>query len=366
MSGPQPEHRGEDHAAAEATAAAVSGEIVEQERHELTPLQRVQRVLHRYPAIAPLMFLGLMLIVFSLMSDRFLMPFNMSLIIQQVTVVGTLAIGQTIIILTAGIDLSVGAITVLVSVIMAKITASYFGADSALGGYTALLIGFAVGTSCGLLNGLLITRLRLPPFIVTLGTLSIFFALNLYVSASTTVRGRDMYSLLTTTAGKNGTLDFLDTPIPIASIGMVLMYIVMTYVLKYTAWGRHIYATGDDPEASRLTGINVNRVLVSVYAVAGFIYAIGAWFLIGRVGAASPQVGLSYNLDTITAVVIGGTSLFGGRGMVFGTLPGAIIVGMARNGLSLAGIDPLWQDFTVGVLVIAAVTLDQWIRRVSA
>ncbi len=323
MSGPQPEHRGQDHADAEATAAAVSGEIVEQERQQLTSVQRVQRVLHKYPVLAPLMFLGLMLIVFSLMSDRFLQPFNMSLIIQQVTVVGTLAIGQTIIILTAGIDLSVGAITVFVSVIMAKISADYFGAESGLGGFVALFIGFSVGTGCGLLNGLLITRLRLPPFIVTLGTLSIFFALNLYVSASTTVRGRDMDSLLTTTAGKQGTLEILDTPIPIASIGMVLMYVVMTYVLKYTAWGRHIYATGDDPEASRLTGINVNRVLVSVYAVAGLIYGIGAWFLIGRVGAASPQVGLSYNLDTITAVVIGGTSLFGGRGMVFGTLLGA-------------------------------------------
>jgi fructose transport system permease protein len=304
-----------------------------------------------------------MLVIFSFMSDRFLQPFNMSLIIQQVTVVGTLAIGQTIIILTAGIDLSVGAITVFVSVIMAKLSA-----DFGVPGIAALLVGFTVGTGCGLLNGLLITRLRLPPFIVTLGTLSIFFALNLYVSASTTVRGRDMDSLLTTTAGKEGTvmLPLVDTPIPLASLGMLLMYAVMTYVLRYTAWGRHIYATGDDPEASRLTGIRVNRVLVSVYAVAGLIYGIGAWFLIGRVGAASPQVGLSYNLDTITAVVIGGTSLFGGRGLVFGTLLGAIIVGMARNGLSLAGLDPLWQDFTVGVLVIAAVTLDQWIRRVSA
>jgi fructose transport system permease protein len=361
MSGPQPEHRGEDHAAAEATAAAVAGEITEQERHHLTAAQRVQRVLHKYQALAPLIFLIFMLVIFSFMSDRFLQPFNMSLIIQQVTVVGTLAIGQTIIILTAGIDLSVGAITVFVSIIMAKVSA-----DFGVPGIAALAVGFTVGTSCGLVNGLLITRLRLPPFIVTLGTLSIFFALNLYVSASTTVRGRDMDSLLSTTAGKQGTLEFLNTPIPIASIGMVLMYIVMTYVLKYTAWGRHIYATGDDPEASRLTGINVNRVLVSVYAVAGLIYGIGAWFLIGRIGAASPQVGLSYNLDTITAVVIGGTSLFGGRGMVFGTLLGAIIVGMARNGLSLAQIDPLWQDFTVGVLVIAAVTLDQWIRRVSA
>ena len=359
MSGPDDRNRGTaDH---ETTAAAVTGEILEQERQELTPAQRIQRILHRYEALAPLLFLGLMLIVFSLMSDRFLQPFNMSLIIQQVTVVGTLAIGQTLIILTAGIDLSVGAITVFASIVMAKVSH-----DFGVPGIAALAIGFTVGTTCGLINGLLITRLRLPPFIVTLGTLSIFFALNLYVSASTTVRGRDMDSLLSATAGKEGTLKILETPIPLASLGMVLMYVVMTYVLKYTAWGRHIYATGDDPEAARLTGINVNRVLVSVYAVAGLIYGIGAWFLIGRIGAASPQVGLSYNLDTITAVVIGGTSLFGGRGMVFGTLLGAIIVGMARNGLSLAQVDPLWQDFTVGVLVIAAVTLDQWIRRVSA
>ena len=353
----------DDAIRAELTAAAVAGEISEHERQHSTALQRVQRILHRYPALGPLLVLLMMLVAFSLMSDRFLQPFNMSLIIQQVTVVGTLAIGQTIIILTAGIDLSVGAITVFVSVIMAKLSA-----DFGVPGIAALLVGFSFGTACGLLNGLLITRLRLPPFIVTLGTLSIFFALNLYVSASTTIRGRDMDPILTALAGRDGTIEvpFVNTPIPYASLGMIVMYGIMAYVLRYTAWGRHIYATGDDPEATRLTGIKVDRVLVSVYAVAGFIYAIGAWFLIGRVGAASPQVGLSYNLDTITAVVIGGTSLFGGRGVVIGTLLGAIIVGMARNGLSLAGFDPLWQDFTIGVLVIVAVTLDQWIRRVSA
>ncbi len=353
----------DDAIRAELTAAAVAGEISEHERQHSTALQRVQRILHRYPALGPLLVLLMMLVAFSLMSDRFLQPFNMSLIIQQVTVVGTLAIGQTIIILTAGIDLSVGAITVFVSVIMAKLSA-----DFGVPGIAALLVGFSFGTACGLLNGLLITRLRLPPFIVTLGTLSIFFALNLYVSASTTIRGRDMDPILTALAGRDGTIEvpFVNTPIPYASLGMIVMYGIMAYVLRYTAWGRHIYATGDDPEATRLTGIKVNRVLVSVYAVAGFIYGIGAWFLIGRVGAASPQVGLSYNLDTITAVVIGGTSLFGGRGVVIGTLLGAIIVGMARNGLSLAGFDPLWQDFTIGVLVIVAVTLDQWIRRVSA
>jgi fructose transport system permease protein len=361
MSSPQEPNL--DSAQADRAAAAVVGEISEHDRQQASLVQRVQRILHRYPALGPLVFLVVLLGMFSLMSDRFLQPFNMSLIIQQVTVVGTLAIGQTIIILTAGIDLSVGAITVFVSVIMAKLSADY-----GVPGIAALLVGFTFGTACGLLNGLLITRLRLPPFIVTLGTLSVFFALNLYVSGSTTIRGSDMDSLLTTTAGKQGNImvPIIDTPIPLASLGMLAMYGIMAYVLRYTAWGRHIYATGDDPEASRLTGIKVNRVLVSVYAVAGLIYGIGAWFLMGRIGAASPQSGLGYNLDTITAVVIGGTSLFGGRGVVIGTLLGAIIVGMARNGLSLAGFDPLWQDFTIGVLVIVAVTIDQWIRRVSA
>ena len=129
----------------------------------------------------------------------------------------------------------------------------------------------------------------------------------------------------------------------------------MAFVLRTTAWGRHIYATGDDPEAARLAGINTRRVLVSVYAVGGFIYAIAAWFLIGRIGSASPLSGAEANLDTITAVVIGGTSLFGGRGRILGTLLGALIVGGARNGLTLVGVDPLWQDFAVGVLVIGAV-----------
>ncbi|MFV2063483.1 MAG: ABC transporter permease, partial [Chloroflexota bacterium] len=257
------------------------------------------------------------------------------------------------------IDLSVGAIAVFASIIMAKLSA-----DLGVPGIMALFVGFTVGTGCGLLNGLLITKLRLPPFIVTLGTLSIFFALNLYVSASTTTRGRDMADILTF-AGTRINVPIVDTPIPLASIGMLVMYGIMAYVLRFTAWGRHVYATGDDPESARLTGIRVDRVLLSVYAVAGLIYGIGAWFLIGRIGAASPQSGLGANLDSITAVVIGGTSLFGGRGVIFGTLLGAIIVGTARNGLSIAAIDPLWQDFTVGVLVIVAVTLDQWIRRVA-
>ena len=138
------------------------------------------------------------------------------------------------------------------------------------------------------------------------------------------------------------------------------------YILNRTAFGRHVYATGDDPDAARLAGINTNRTLLAVYAIAGLICAVAGWVLIGRIGAVSPLSGGTANLDSITAVVIGGTSLFGGRGSIVGTLVGALIVGVFRNGLALAGVDALWQEFTVGVLIIVAVTIDQWIRRSSA
>ena len=138
------------------------------------------------------------------------------------------------------------------------------------------------------------------------------------------------------------------------------------YILNRTAFGRHLYAVGDDPDAARLTGIRTDRVLFSVYIGAGVICALGAWALIGRIGSVSPQAGQTANLDSITAVVVGGASLFGGRGSIIGTLIGALIVGVFRNGLALSGVDVLWQEFTVGFLIIIAVALDQWIRKVSA
>jgi fructose transport system permease protein len=146
----------------------------------------------------------------------------------------------------------------------------------------------------------------------------------------------------------------------------VLLAAIVWYVLNRTAFGRHIYATGDEPDSARLAGINTDRTLVAVYALAGFVCAIAAWVLIGRIGGVSPQAGQTANLDSITAVVIGGTSLFGGRGSIVGTLVGALIVGVFRNGLALSGVDVLWQEFTVGWLIIIAVALDQWIRKVSA
>ncbi len=334
------------------------GDPVVDHRIDRSPLARLQHVLHAHATIGPAAVLVLAVIVFSLISDNFLQPANLTLIVQQVAVVGTLAVGQTLVILTAGIDLSCGAIMVLTSIVMAK-TAAELG----LPGPLALLPGFALGMLCGVINGLLVTRLKLPPFIVTLGTLNVFFALNLWYSESATVRGTDMPSVLLWT-GQTFTVG--GTRITYGSIIMVLLVAAMAFVLKNTAWGRHVYSTGDDAEASRLSGIRTDRVLLGVYTAAGAIYALAAWVLIGRLVSASPQAGADLNLDSITAVVIGGTSLFGGRGAVVGTLIGALIVGVFRNGLVLAGVQSLWVTFAVGVLIVVAVSIDQWIRKVKA
>jgi fructose transport system permease protein len=319
---------------------------------------RIHDVLHARSTLGPAIVLLLAVIGFSITADRFLEPANLSLIVQQVMVIGTLGVAQTIIILTAGIDLSVGAIMVLSSIVMAKLSA-----DSGVPGVPALLIGFLVGTACGFANGLLVSRIKLPPFIVTLGTLNVFFALNLLYSESATVRGTDMSDVLLWTGN---TFSLGDTKITYGSVLMVGLFAAMGYALRSTAWGRHVYAVGDDAEAARLAGVRSDRVLLSVYTIAGLICAVAAWMLIGRIASASPQAGGLANLESITAVVIGGTSLFGGRGMVVGTLFGALIVGVLRNGLTLNGVDVLWQDFAVGILVIVAVAIDQWIRKVRA
>jgi fructose transport system permease protein len=318
---------------------------------------RLQHLLHGNPTLGPLAVLIVAIVAFSVANQRFFSAPNLSLVLAQVTVIAVLALGQTLIILTAGIDLSVGAIAVFSSILMAS-----FATKLGLPGLLALLLGLVAGTAMGALNGFLVTRIKLPPFIVTLGTLSIFFSLNAVVSESETIRGSDMPDLMTWTG----------TTIPIGgfrltygSIIMLVLFAVFFYALSSTAWGKHVYATGDDIESARLAGIRTNRVLFSVYTVAGLLYAVGAWILIGRLASASPNVGVDYNLDSITAVVLGGTSLFGGRGGVLGTLIGALIVGVFRNGLQLAGVEVVWQGFAIGLLVLVAVSLDQWIRKVK-
>ncbi len=318
---------------------------------------RVQHVLHGNPVLGPLAVLILAIVAFSIVNGRFFSAPNLSLVLAQVTVIATLALGQTMIILTAGIDLAAGIIAVFSGVLMAA-----FCTRVGMPGVLALIVGFACGTAMGAINGFLVTRIKLPPFIVTLGTLTIFLSLNSVVSNSETVRGSDMPDLMTWTGS---TIPIGNFRLTYGSIIMLALFAYFYYALKQTAWGKHVYATGDDIESARLAGIQTNRVLFSVYTVAGFLYAIGGWILIGRLASASPNVGSDYNLDSITAVVLGGTSLFGGRGSVIGTLIGALIVGVFRNGLQLGGVEVVWQGFAIGLLVLIAVSLDQWIRKVK-
>jgi fructose transport system permease protein len=336
--------------------------VAEFEVRAKSPLRKLQHFLHANPTAVPaiVLFLGIAAFGF-IVGSRFLSSFNLSLIIQQVTIIGVIGVAQTLIVITAGIDLSVGAIMVLCSVIMGKLAVT-----AGLPAPLALLIGIAAGGGCGAMNGVLVTRLKLPPFIVTLGTWSIFFALNLWYSASETIRSQDVAKAAPFLQVLGTPVDILGARFTYGSFFMLALVGLIWFVLNRTAFGRHLYAVGDDPDAARLAGIRTGRVLFTVYVTAGVICALGAWALIGRIGSISPQAGQTANLDSITAVVVGGASLFGGRGSIVGTLVGALIVGVFRNGLALSGVDVLWQEFTVGWLIIIAVALDQWIRKVSA
>ncbi len=305
----------------------------------------------RQPLLGPLAALLLAIIVFSLITDSFLRPQNLSLILQQSVVIGILAVGQTLVILTGGIDLSIGAVAVLGTIVMAKVA-------GASGAVTALLVVLVVCAFAGLINGTLVTALQLPPFIVTLGTFTILY------SATQLLAGSATYQV------EQGPLTFLGKTFKIGTftttygvVVMLLVYIVAWYALTQTAGGRHVYAVGGSPESARLSGIKSPRVLLSVYLITGVIAAIAAWAALGRIPNADPNAYQNANLETITAVVIGGTSLFGGRGSVIGTLIGTLIVGVLRNGLTQAGVDNLYQNIATGVLVILAVTLDQVARR---
>jgi fructose transport system permease protein len=335
--------------------------VAEFEADAKSPLQKLQHFLHANPTAVPAIVLLLGVAAFGFtVGRRFLSTFNLSLIIQQVTVIGVIGVAQTLIIVTAGIDLSVGAIMVLCSVIIGKLAVA-----TGLAAPLALLIGVAVGAGCGAMNGVLVTGLKLPPFIVTLGTWSIFFAVNLWYSASETIRSQEVAKAAPLLQVLGAPVDVSGARLTYGSFFMLGLVALIWFVLNRTAFGRHIYAVGDDPDAAQLAGIRISRVLFAVYVIAGVICALGAWTLIGRIGSVSPQAGQTANLDSITAVVVGGASLFGGRGSIIGTLIGALIVGVFRNGLALSGVDVLWQEFAIGWLIITAVALDQWIRKVS-
>ena len=323
---------------------------------------RVQIALHANPALVPLVVLVLSIVIFGLLlGGKFFSPFALTLILQQVTIVGIVGAAQSLVILTAGIDLSVGAIMVLSSVVMGQFTFRY-GIPVEI----SVALGLVFGTLCGFINGWLVAVMKLPPFIVTLGTWQIFLAANFLYSANETIRGQDI-------AKQAAFLHFFGEKIKIGGavftygvIFFVLLVVFLAYVLRQTAWGRHVYASGDDPEAAQLSGVNVRATLISVYMLSGLICAFAGWALVGRIGSVSPTSGQLANIESITAVVIGGISLFGGRGSIMGMMFGALIVGVFTLGLRLLGADAQWTYLLIGVLIIAAVATDQWIRKGTA
>lgn len=294
------------------------------------------------------------IIIFSLLSPRFLTAVNFSLILQQSVVIGILAVAQTLIILTAGIDLSIGAIAVLGTVMLAQ-------AAGAAGPVAALLITLLVCLALASLNGSLVTVLKLPPFIVTLGAFTAIVAATRLFAGSQTFPVSDP---LLRVLGTTFTIGSFVTTYGV--VAMLLVYVVIGYALTQTAWGKHVYAVGGNPTAARLSGVKTGRTIFSVYVISGVIALIAAWAALGRIPNADPNAYQNANLETITAVVIGGTSLFGGRGGVLGTLIGTLIVGVLRNGLTLAGVDSLYQNIATGILVVAAVAVDQFMRRRNA
>ncbi|MFC6671097.1 ABC transporter permease [Marinobacterium aestuariivivens] len=350
--------KGQDY---ESVLANASQSVAVFEHRRSSFAHRLQHALHMNPSIVPLIVLVLSIVIFSaLLGSKFLSPFALTLILQQVQIVGIVAAAQSLVILTAGIDLSVGAIMVLSSVVMGQFTFRY-GIPVPI----SILCGLLCGTLCGYINGLLVSRVKLPPFIVTLGMWQIVLATNFLYSANESIRAQDIET-------HAPLLHFFGTKFSIGGavftagvVFMIALVLVLSYALRHTAWGRHVYAVGDDKEAAELSGVKTDRVLLSVYMLSGLICAFAGWAMIGRIGSVSPTAGQLANIESITAVVIGGISLFGGRGSILGTLFGALIVGVFTLGLRLLGADAQWTYLLIGVLIIGAVAVDQWIRKVS-
>jgi fructose transport system permease protein len=340
-----------------------ASETVAEFREEKSLVKKIQHWLHQTPSAVPMIVLVVSVLVFALLSENFFRATTMSTILQQIAIVGIIGCAQTIVILTAGIDLSVGAIAVFSSVLMGQLTFR-FGIPAPL----AIVIGLALGTAMGALNGYLISRLKLPPFIVTLGTWQIFLSANYIFSKNETIRSQDIQEVAPALQFWGNAIQPGGVKVLYAVFLLIFLVAVMAYVLRHTAWGRHVYAVGDDAEAAKLAGVQTNKILLQVYALAGFFCAIAGWVMIGRFGSVSPtaSTGVLGNIQSITAVVIGGISLFGGRGSIVGMFFGALIVGVFEMGLRLVGTDPQWTFFLIGVLIIFAVAVDQWIRKVSS
>jgi ribose transport system permease protein len=317
------------------------------------PSPNVSAVFARFRS---LIALALMVAILALLSDRFLTADNGLNILRQVSINLCLSIGLTLVILSGGIDLSVGSIlgfagAVAAGMLQRGMTIPFLGVELQFTTSGAILGGILVGAALGWHNGFVITRFRLPPFIATLGMLSIGRGLTFLWTGGFPITG------LGESFAFFGTGAWLGIPMPVWIMGLlVAAFIVVT---KRTRFGRHLYAVGGNERAARLTGLRVNRIKVAVYTLAGALAGVAGIIVTSRLDSAQPNAGLSYELDAIAAVVIGGTSLSGGRGTVFGTVLGCLIIGVLNNGLFLLNVPPMLQYVIKGYVILVAVAIDQ-------
>ncbi|NRD76899.1 ribose ABC transporter permease [Bacillus sp. BRMEA1] len=297
--------------------------------------------------LGPLIGLIIITVILSIISSSFLTLDNVFNVLRQVSVNALIAFGMTFVILTGGIDLSVGSILALSSAITAGLLAG--GMDAPL----AMLIGLLSGAVMGAINGLFITKGKVAPFIATLATMTIFRGLTLVYTDGTPITGLSKsYFFQIMGQGYFGWI-----PVPV--LWMLGCYVVLYFILKKTTFGRRVYAIGGNEEASILSGIRANRVKIWIYSLTGALSALAGIILSSRLDSAQPTAGTSYELDAIASVVLGGTSLSGGRGWIFGTLVGALIIGVLNNGLNLMNVSSFYQQVVKGGVILLAVLLDR-------
>ncbi|MCR8987810.1 ribose ABC transporter permease [Brevibacillus laterosporus] len=295
--------------------------------------------------MGPLLGLFLLVIILSIVSSDFLTVSNIFNVLRQVSINALIAFGMTFVILTGGIDLSVGSTLALSSALSAGLMAS--GGDP----FLAIVVGLLAGLVMGAFNGILVAKGNVAPFIATLATMTVFRGLTLVYTEGKPITG------LPDTFGLVGKSFFLQIPMPV--IWMLLSFVALYFILKHTTFGRHVYALGSNEEATRLSGVSTTKVKIWVYSISGLFASLAGIILTSRLNSAQPTAGTSYELDAIAAVVLGGTSLSGGKGWIVGTLIGAMIIGVLNNGLNLLNVSSFYQLVAKGTVILIAVLLDR-------
>jgi ribose transport system permease protein len=316
-------------------------------------IKKYTRSLARFQSLIALFILCFVL---SILSDKFLTVDNAWNVMRQISVNICIATGMTLVVLTAGIDLSVGSVLALSGAITAGLLRNglEFPSANLYVGFTilgAVLAGLLVGALLGIFNGWTITRFKVPPFVATLAVLTIARGLTMLWTKGFPISGLgDDFSYI-------GTGWFLGIPLPVWISGIIVLIAVL--LTRKTRFGRYVYAIGGNENASKLSGININKIKIAVYTIAGALAAIGGIIVTSRLDSAQPNAGITYELDAIAAVVIGGTSLSGGKGSIMGTVLGAIIIGVLNNGLVLLNVSPFWQQVVKGFVILLAVIIDK-------